>query len=58
MLFLQFGGLGLDDNDSETSKQACDECGKAGDLHCAVCDVAHYCSWDCQIKAWETHKMD
>ena len=53
---------GVDDEpkDSSDARNICEECGKAGDdlKHCASCKSAKYCSRECQLKAWASHKQE
>ena len=37
----------------------CDQCGvsKSKAKACGLCQVAYYCSKDCQTQAWPSHKM-
>jgi hypothetical protein len=53
-----FGGLTLGGEGSAIGKQTCDNCGNPGDLNCPIRDIAHYCAYDCQIKAWAKHEAD
>ncbi len=47
-------------NDSPDAGNICSECGKAGDdlKTCASCKNAKYCSRECQLKAWASHKQE
>jgi len=47
-------------NDSSDAGNICSECGKAGDdlKTCASCKTAKYCSRECQLKAWASHKQE
>jgi len=55
---LNFHSLTLSDDTDDTDKKSCNECGTVGALHCGICDEAHYCSYECQKKAWPTHKQN
>ena len=47
-------------NDSPDAGNICSDCGKAGDnlKTCASCKTAKYCSRECQLKAWASHKQE
>lgn len=34
----------------------CTECGKVATQRCSKCKNAWYCSRDCQLRQWKTHK--
>lgn len=37
----------------------CQNCEKVfGTLHCQKCSVAHYCSKQCQVAKWESHRVE
>lgn len=40
----------------EISTRHCGSCNKEAEKKCSRCEVAFYCSRDCQIKDWENHK--
>jgi len=54
------GGVEDERKDSFDAGNICQECGKAGDdlKTCASCKSAKYCSRECQLKAWASHKEE
>ncbi|KAJ8112427.1 hypothetical protein OPT61_g5208 [Boeremia exigua] len=43
---------------SNSSVKQCASCGKEARLHCGVCDSHFYCTHDCQVKDWNSHKIN
>lgn len=54
------GGVGVKKLNSTDAECACAECGKVGDDHklCSSCKSVKYCSRQCQLKSWPSHKEE